>query len=578
MSVGTAAAAASAASPACAAPEAEFDFIIVGAGTAGCVLANRLSENPATRVLLIEAGGSDAHPLLRMPVGFVRALGMPQFSWGYHSEAEPHLNGRVVPIPRGRVMGGSSTINGLFHIRGHRLDFDDWAAAGCEGWRYADVLPYFQRSENHALGAGPFHGGTGPVQVRGIDPAQSPHLLDAPLRQAATNAGYRWNPDYDGEQNEGLARGTVAIDARGRRHSSARAYLQPARQRPNLQVWRQTLTERVLLEGGRAAGLQVLRSIPNHSHRTVVRARREIILSGGAYGSPQLLLLSGIGPGADLRELGIAVAQHLPGVGRNLIEHPRMPLQISARQPVTFLNQLRLDKAVLSALRWALWGTGPFATQICSGTLLFKSRPDLDRPDTQLLCNPVRLDAKLWLPGWGPCQAHSFYITVCQLYAKSRGSVRLRSARVQDAPQIALNLFSHEDDLTQMRAALRAARALYRTAPMDLLAGDELLPGGALQSDEELNGAIRALGGITHHPVGTCAMGTGPQAVVDSQLRVHGIQGLRVVDASVMPSIVGGNTNAATLMIAEKAADMILGRHVPPAPLPTCHAGVAAPP
>ncbi len=549
----------------------EADFIIIGAGTAGCVLANRLSADPATQVLLIEAGGSDAHPLLRMPVGFVRALGMPQFSWGYHSEPEPHLNGRVIHIPRGRVLGGSSTINGLFHIRGNRLDFDDWAAAGCAGWSYAEALPYFTRSENHALGAGPFHGGEGPVQVRPIDPAQSALLLDVPLRQAALAAGYRLNEDYDGEQHEGMARGTVAIDSHGRRHSSARAYLAPIRQRSNLRIWTQTLTERVIIENGRAMGVAVVRG----GQRTVLRARREVLLAGGTYGSPQLLLLSGIGPENELRELGIGVQGHLPGVGRNLIEHPRMPLQISARQPVTFLNQLRLDRAILCAARWALFGTGPFATQICSGTLLFKSKSDLDRPDTQLLCNPVRLDAKLWLPGWGPRQAHSFYITVCQLYAKSRGSVRLRSARVQDAPRIALNLFSHEDDLTQMRAAIRAARALYRTAPMDALAGEELLPGGALQTDAQLDEAIRSLGGITHHPVGTCAMGTGPQAVVDAQLRVHGVQGLRVVDASIMPSMVGGNTNAATLMIAEKAADMILGQRLPPATLPLLNASAA---
>ncbi len=524
------------------------------------MLANRLSENPAHRVLLLEAGGPDKHPLLRMPVSFVRALAMPDFSWGYQSEPEPHLNGRVIPIPRGRVLGGSSSINGLFHIRGNPLDFDDWAAAGCTGWRYAEVLPYFQRSENHALGAGPFHGSSGPVQVRSIDPAQSANLLDAPLRQAAIAAGYPANADYDGERHEGMARGTVNIDSHGRRHSSARAHLAPARHRPNLQVWSDTLTERVLLESGRAVGVALQRGLPPKAARFTVRGRREVILAGGAYGSPQLLLLSGVGPGDDLQALGIPVAQHLPGVGRNLIEHPRMPLQISAKQAVTFLNQLRLDRAVRSALRWALFGSGPFATQICSGTLLFKSQAQLDRPDFQLLCNPIRLDAKLWMPGWGPRQAHSFYITVCQLYAKSRGHVRLRSTRVQDAPRITLNIFEHEDDRASMRTALRAARALYRTAPLDALAGDELVPGPALQTDEQLDQAIRELGGITHHPVGTCAMGTGPQAVVDAQLRVHRVQSLRVVDASIMPHIVGGNTNAATLMIAEKAADMILGR------------------
>lgn len=536
----------------------EADIVIVGAGTAGCVLASRLSEDPTLRVLLVEAGGGDSHPFVRMPVGFMKALLNPAFTWGYQSEPEPAMNGRVLPIPRGRLLGGSSSINGMFHIRGHRLDFDDWAAAGCIGWSYREVLPYFIRSERHALGDGPYHGGQGPLQVRHID---TRHLLAEPLREAARRAGYRDNSDYDGEHHDGFARGTVAIDTRGRRHSSARAYLEPARGRANLQVLTEVLTTRVLVEDGRAVGIEG--QGPCGPLR--IRAQREIVLSGGAYGSPQLLMLSGIGPGAALQAMGIAVQRDLPGVGENLIEHPRMPLQFHAKQPVTFLNQLRLDRAVWSALRWAVAGTGPFATQISSGTVLLKSDPALDREDIQLLCNPVRLDAKFWFPGIAKQQAHSFYITVCQLYAKSRGTVRLRSPRVQDAPRIQLNLFSHPDDRRQMREAIRAARRLYRTAPMDALAGDEILPGAALETDEQLDAAIRELGGITHHPVGTCAMGTGPMAVVDPELRVHGIAGLRVADASVMPTIVGGNTNAATLMIAEKAADLIRGRSLPPA-------------
>ncbi len=530
----------------------EADIVIVGAGTAGCVLANRLSEDRAAQVLLLEAGGADSHPYVRMPVGFMKALMRPELTWGYSSEPEPHMNGRTLPIPRGRVLGGSSSINGMFHIRGHRLDFDDWAARGCRGWSYAEVLPYFVRSETSWHGAGPFHGGAGPLQVRAID---TRHLLAEPLREAAQRAGHRLNDDYDGVHHDGIARGEVAIDARGRRHSSARAYLHPVlRERRNLQVLTQVLSERVLVEGGRAVGVLAQRG----GTTLRIRARREVVLAAGAYGSPQLLMLSGIGPGEALHAHGIAVHADLPGVGANLIEHPRMPLQFAARAPVTFLSQLRLDRAALSALRWALFGRGPFATQICSGTVLLRSDAALDRPDIQLLCNPVRLDARFWFPGVAAQQPHAFYITVCQLYARSRGRVTLRSARVQDAPRIALNLFSHPDDLRSMREGIRAARRLYRTAPMDALAGAEMLPGG--ESDDELDAQIRELGGITHHPVGTCAMGVGSEAVVDPELRVRGIAGLRVADASVMPSIVGGNTNAATLMIGEKAADLMRGR------------------
>ncbi len=568
----------------------DFDFIIVGAGTAGCVLASRLSADPACQVLLIEAGGADAHPLLRMPIAFTKVVARPDWNWRLHSEPEAHLNGRVIPVPRGRVLGGSSSINGMFHIRGHRLDFDDWRDAGCAAWGYDDVLPYFKRSESHWLaGATPantarhgadgparhgadgrarhgadgpdWHGADGPVPVRAID---TTHLLMAPLREAARQAGHAINDDYDGAAQDGFARGSVAITARGRRASSARAYLRPVRHRKNLTVLTHAQVQRVLLEQGRATGVALMHG----GSVQQIRARREVILCAGAYHSPQLLMLSGIGPADELQRHGIDIHHALSGVGANLIEHPRMMLMYKARLPVTFIRQLRFDRAVVSALRWALCGSGPFATQVCSGTVLLRSQPGLDRPDIQLLCNPVRLDAGLWFPGVVAPKEHAFYISVCLLGQHSRGRVSLRSASAADAPRIAFNLFSDARDVQRLRNGLRAARAIYAQAPMADLIEAETLPGAACQSDAEIDASIRELGGITHHPVGTCAMGVGENAVVDAQLRVHGIRGLRVADASIMPTIPGGNTNAATLMIAEKASDLILEHALQRTPTP----------
>lgn len=531
-----------------------YDYVVVGAGTAGSAIANRLSEDPAIKVLLLEAGGDDRNFLIRMPLGFLKALTKPHFTWGYQTEPEPHLANRILPVPRGRLLGGSSSINGMFHIRGHRLDYDEWRDAfGCDGWGYEDVLPYFKRSETNWRGETEFHGGSGPIHVREIDTTR---LLEAPLREAARAAGLPETEDYDGAEQDGYGRGQVAIDSSGRRSSSARGYLRPARKRPNLTILTHAQAHRILIENGRATGVEV----DVRGKRQIFGANREVILSGGAYNSPQLLMLSGIGPADDLKALGIEPVLDLPGVGRNLIEHPRMAVMFEATKPVTLLNQLRFDRAVLNVLNWFFRGKGTFANQISNGSIMLKTRPGLDRSDVQLLCSPIALTADLWFPGLKKPGKHAFYITTCLLRQKSRGRVSLRSADPTDKPVIRMNLLEDPDDVRTLRDALREVRRIYRTEPQAELTGTEMIPGTAFQSDEEIDGMLRENVAITHHPVGTCRMGRDDMAVVDPELRVRGIERLRVADASVMPNIIGGNTNAPTLMIAEKAADLIRGR------------------
>jgi choline dehydrogenase len=533
----------------------DFDFIIVGAGSAGCVLANRLSADPKNRVLLIEAGGHDNHFLLKMPLGFMRAMFQPRFTWPFWTEPEPHLNGRKLPIPRGRVLGGSSSINGMFYMRGHSLDFDTWRQMGCEGWSYADVLPYFRKMETSWRGEGPYHGGSGPLHVAAN---QTAHLLHDPLVAAGRAAGYATPDDLHGEVEEGFARGELTIDPHGFRASASRAYLKPALSRPNLTIVTGALSRRVLVEGKRAVGVEY-EMVEGGEIRTA-RAAREVILSGGSYNSPQLLLLSGIGPAEDLRAMDIPVVHDAPGVGRNLSEHPRVPVQFALNHPVSFLNHLRVDRVARAVLAWKLTGKGKFATQVNSANVVIRTRPDLAQPDIQLFANPVRLDAKIWTPGIGKRQEHLITADVILLHPQSRGWVKLRSPDPKDHPAITLNIFSEAADFRTVRDGIRLVRQIYRTSPQSELTGKEMLPGEVIQSDADFEDYTRRTAGVTQHPVGTCAMGHGSRSVVDPQLRVHGMTGLRVVDASIMPTVPGGNTNAPTIMLAEKAADMILGR------------------
>ena len=534
-----------------------YDYIIVGAGAAGCVLANRLSEDPQCRVLLLEAGGSDDRFLIKLPLGLLRAFRDPSLTWGYLSEPEPGLAGRALPVPRGRVLGGSSSINGMFFMRGHSADFDGWQELGCAGWSYAHVLPYFKKLESSWRGSVPYHGAAGPMPVT---PNATTRLLHEPLMQTATPAGYWTSEDLHGRLEEGFARAELTVDARGRRASASRAYLQPVRHRPNLEVMQGALTTRVLVEHGRAVGVEIRRG----NELRTLQAEREVILCGGTYNSAQLLMLSGFGAADQLRAHGIRVHADLPGVGANLSEHVRAGLQFATREPVSFLRELRADRIAVSLLRWWLFGTGPMATQVSSCNVVVRTQPTLRQPDIQLMCNPVRMDAKIWWPGLSPRQAHLLTVDAVVLHPRSRGRVSLRSADPAAKPRIQFNCLAEREDLDTLLRGLREARRIYATRPQAELIEREVAPGADVTGDAGLEAYIRATAGVTQHPVGTCSMAAGPGRVVDAELRVQGIDGLRVADASIMPTVPGGNTYGAVLMIAERAADLIRGRCLPP--------------
>jgi choline dehydrogenase-like flavoprotein len=533
-----------------------FDYVIVGAGTAGCVLANRLSEDPRNSVCLIEAGADKSHLFIRVPALVGAALTLPQYSWGLETVPQPHVNGRRIPIPRGRVLGGSSSVNGMVYFRGHPKDYDDWAEEGNRGWGWADVLPYFIRSEDNADYPGsPWHGHDGPMRVSSI---RGPNPLNRVFAEAMQSLQFLHCDDFNGPDPEGygLRQGTIR---NGRRESGVTAFLEYALDGENLTMLTEAMLSRVTIENGRATGVDVL--IGNETRH--VAARREVILCGGAIGSPQMLLLSGIGDGAALQQLGIAVQHHLPAVGRNYHDHIAANVQMWTTNAQSYGISLKaLPRGAWNVLQYLLARRGPFASNVFESHAILRSVPGLDRPDIQVVFQPARRNRGTFPLPLG----HGFVLSIVLLHPKSRGRVTLAGPDPRAKPLVDPALLSAPDDIEPLVRGLRLARRVFATPAFAPYRATEFLPGPSADGDGPLRDYIRATAATVHHPAGSCRMGTGDDAVVTPELKVRGIAGLRVADASIFPKLMGGNTNAPVVMVAEKAADMILGK-APPAPL-----------